>query len=109
MKSRNHLTAEQVERILREIVWNSEQAMECPIGYEFVDANGNVIDTKKIALRKKKVYAYGIEVTDEMCEKMFEGCTKVDADKVIESFARLKDTGVVEKLEQAKRDILMKR
>lgn len=106
MKSRDHLTAEQVERILREIVWNSEQAMECPIGYEFVDANGNVIDTKKIALRKKKVYAYGIEVTDEMCEKMFEGCTKVDTSKVIESFAQLKDTGAVERLEQAKRDII---
>lgn len=91
MKSRDHLTAEQVERILREIVWNSEQAMECPIGYEFVDANGNVIDTKKIALRKKKVYAYGIEVTDEMCEKMFEGCTKLDACPIIEKYRSQND------------------
>lgn len=40
---------------------------------------------------------------------MFSECTTVDADKVTESFAALKGTGVVEMLEQAKRDIMMKR
>lgn len=49
------------------------------------------------------------EVTSEQCRAMFSECTTVDADKVIESFAGLKGTGVVEMLEQAKRDIMMKR
>lgn len=49
------------------------------------------------------------EVTSEQCKAMFSECTTVDADKVIESFAALKGTGVVEMLEQAKRDIMMKR
>ena len=49
------------------------------------------------------------EVTSEQCRAMFSECTTVDADKVIESFAALKGTGVVEMLEQAKRDIMMKR
>ena len=49
------------------------------------------------------------EVTSEQCKAMFAECATVDVDKVIESFAGLKGTGVVEMLEQAKRDILMKR
>ena len=49
------------------------------------------------------------EVTSEQCRAMFSECTTVDVDKVIESFAGLKGTGAVEKLEQAKRDIMMKR
>lgn len=51
------------------------------------------------------------EVTSEQCRAMFSEseCTTVDVDKVIESFAGLKGTGVVEMLEQAKRDIMMKR
>lgn len=49
------------------------------------------------------------EVTSEQCKAMFSECTTVDAGKVIESFAALKGTGVVEMLEQAKRDIMMKR
>ena len=49
------------------------------------------------------------EVTSEQCKAMFFECTTVDADKVIESFAALKGTGLVEMLEQAKRDIMMKR
>lgn len=47
------------------------------------------------------------EVTSEQCRAMFSECTTlVEADKVIESFAGLKGTGVVEMLEQAKRDIM---
>lgn len=46
------------------------------------------------------------EVTSAQCRAMFSECTTVDADKVIESFAGLKGTGVVEMLEQAKRDIM---
>lgn len=46
------------------------------------------------------------EVTSEQCRAMFSECTTVDADKVVESFAGLKNTGVVEMLEQAKRDIM---
>lgn len=49
------------------------------------------------------------EVTSEQCKAMFSECNKVDVDKVVESFAQLKGTGAVERLEQAKRDILMKR
>lgn len=49
------------------------------------------------------------EITEEQCKAMFSECTTVDAGKVIESFAALKGTGVVEMLEQAKRDIMMKR
>ena len=49
------------------------------------------------------------EVTSEQCKAMFSECATVDADKVIESFAALKGTGLVEMLEQAKRDIMMKR
>lgn len=40
---------------------------------------------------------------------MFSECATVDVDKVLESFAALRGTGAVEMLEQAKRDILMKR
>lgn len=41
---------------------------------------------------------------------MFSECMTVnDVDKVLESFAALRGTGAVEMLEQAKRDILMKR
>lgn len=46
------------------------------------------------------------EVTSEQCRAMFSECTTVDVDKVTESFARLKGTGVFEMLEQAKRDII---
>lgn len=49
------------------------------------------------------------EMTSEQYRAMFSECTKVDVDKVIESFAGLKDSGLIEMLEQAKRDILMKR
>lgn len=50
------------------------------------------------------------EVTSEQCKAMFAECTTVDdVDKVLESFAALRGTGAVEMLEQAKRDILMKR
>lgn len=50
------------------------------------------------------------EVTSEQCRAMFSECTTVDdVSKVLESFAGLKGTGVVEMLEQAKRDIMMKR
>lgn len=49
------------------------------------------------------------EVTSEQCRAMFSECTKADVGKVIESFAQLKGTGAVERLEQAKRDIMMKR
>lgn len=49
------------------------------------------------------------EVTSEQCKAMFSECITADVDKVIESFAGLKGTGVVEMLEQAKRDIMMKR
>jgi hypothetical protein len=41
---------------------------------------------------------------------MFSECTTViDVDKVLESFAALRGTGVVEMLEQTKRDIMLKR
>lgn len=46
------------------------------------------------------------EVTSEQCKAMFSECTTVDVDKVVESFAQLKGTGAVERLEQAKRDII---
>ena len=49
------------------------------------------------------------ELSSEQCKAMFSGCTTVDVDKVIESFAQLKDTGVVEMLEQTKLDIMRKR
>lgn len=50
------------------------------------------------------------EVTSEQCKAMFSECMTVnDVDKVLESFAALRGTGAVEMLEQAKRDILMKR
>lgn len=50
------------------------------------------------------------EVTSEQCKAMFSECMTVDdVSKVLESFAALRGTGVVEMLEQAKRDILMKR
>lgn len=49
------------------------------------------------------------EVTSEQCRAMFSECATVDVDKVLESFAALRGTGAVEMLEQAKRDILMKR
>jgi hypothetical protein len=50
------------------------------------------------------------EVTSEQCKAMFSECTTVDdVDKVLESFAALRGTGVVEMLEQTKRDIMMKR
>lgn len=45
------------------------------------------------------------EVTSEQCRAMFSECTTVDADKVIESFTALKGTGVVEMLDQCRRDI----
>lgn len=47
------------------------------------------------------------EVTSEQCRAMFSECTTVnDVDKVLESFAALRGTGMVEMLEQAKRDIM---
>lgn len=50
------------------------------------------------------------EVTSEQCKAMFSECMTVDdVSKVLESFAALRGTGAVEMLEQAKRDILMKR
>jgi hypothetical protein len=50
------------------------------------------------------------EVTSEQCKAMFSECITVnDVSKVLESFAALRGTGVVEMLEQAKRDIMMKR
>ena len=50
------------------------------------------------------------EITKEQCKAMFSECMTVnDVDKVLESFAALRGTGAVEMLEQAKRDILMKR
>ena len=46
------------------------------------------------------------EVTSEQCRAMFSECTTVDdVSKVIESFAALRGAGVVEMLEQCKRDI----
>ena len=46
------------------------------------------------------------EVTSEQCKAMFSECTTVDdVSKVLESFAALRGTGVVEMLEQCKRDI----
>jgi hypothetical protein len=50
------------------------------------------------------------KVTSEQCKAMFSECITVnDVSKVLESFAALRGTGVVEMLEQAKRDIMMKR
>ena len=46
---------------------------------------------------------------EEQCKMMFSELPSVDVDKVVESFAQLKGTGAVEMLEQAKRDIMMKR
>jgi hypothetical protein len=50
------------------------------------------------------------KVTSEQCKAMFSECITVnDVSKVLESFAALRGTGVVEMLEQTKRDIMMKR
>ena len=46
------------------------------------------------------------EITEEQCKAMFSECTTVNVDKVCESFAALRGTGLVEMLEQCKRDIM---